>query len=102
MYYIYEHQHRPDGITNVADPVARMTEQSATSYFHRRISDMSMTDLYTSVAIYLADDNLRKIDHKIVKTLWTPPEPEPEPTPEDPPVTEPEPTPDPVPDPELV
>ena len=75
MYYIFELQHRPDGIINVVPTEARSTIQMARSHYHDRCSKMSATTLYTSVALYLCDENLRKIDHDIVETMYVNPNP---------------------------
>ena len=70
MFYIFELQHRPDGIVNVVPTEARSSLQMAKSYYHDRFSKMSATTLYTSVALYLCDENLIKIDHDIVDTMY--------------------------------
>lgn len=76
MYYIIENQHRPDGIINHSTE-SRESLNSAKSLYHERFSKMSMTTLYKSVALLLVDDNLNKIDHDIVETMY---KPEPQPT----------------------
>lgn len=69
MYFIIENQTRPDGIVNTTT-VARENINSAVSYYHDRFSKMSMTELYPSVALLLVDENLNKIDHAIVHTMY--------------------------------
>lgn len=86
MYYIFEAQHRDDGIINMLDVVTRSNLQMAKSYYHDRYSKMSATKLYPSVSLLLTDENLRKIEWEgNIETMYKPPEPEPE----EPEVTEP-------------
>ena len=73
MYYIFEIQHRTDGINNVQQIVGRTTLNSALSYYHERFSKMTMNEEFTSVALYLCDENFNKIDHAIVTTMYKPP-----------------------------
>lgn len=69
MFFIIENQTRADGIVNTTT-TARENLNSALSYYHERFSKMSMTDLYPSVALLLVDENLNKIDHAIVRTMY--------------------------------
>lgn len=69
MYYIVEHQTRPDGVVNVSE-TAKATFASALSYYHERYSKMVMTELYTSVSIMLVDADLTVIQHDTIKTLY--------------------------------
>ena len=71
MYYIIEHQTRPDGVVNTSE-TARSTFASALSYYHERYSKMVMTDLYTSVSIMLVDDDLNVIQHDTIATQYKP------------------------------
>lgn len=73
MYYIIEHQHRPDGIVNTTE-TARENINSALSLYHERFAKMAMTELYTSVALLLVDENLNKVEHHIVQTMYHEPE----------------------------
>lgn len=79
MYYIFEAQHRDDGIINMLDVITRSNLQMAKSYYHDRYSKMSATNLYPSVSLLLTDENLRKIEWEgNIETMYKPPEPEPE------------------------
>lgn len=69
MYFIIENQKRDDGVVNTST-VSRENLNSALSYYHERFSKMSMTELYTSVALLLCDENLNKVDHAIIKTMY--------------------------------
>lgn len=69
MYFIIENQTRPDGTINTSTTV-RENINSALSYYHERFSKMSMTELYTSVALLLADSDLREVEHSIVNTMY--------------------------------
>lgn len=69
MYTITENQFRPDGVINTIRET-RQTLNSAMSYFHDRVSKMYMTELFTSVAISVCDENLAEIDRKIVPTMY--------------------------------
>lgn len=73
MYYIFELQKRPDGVINVKDTVARTTINSANSYYHERFSKMAMNTEFVSVSLLLTDENLNKVEHHIVKTMYVPP-----------------------------
>lgn len=77
MYLIMETQFRPDGIVNVQPVETRQTINSAISYFAERRSKMSMTELYTSVALSILDENLAEVERKIVKTMYKEPTEEP-------------------------
>lgn len=76
-YFIFEHQTRPDCVINVVPETSRSTFASALSYYYDRYSKMVMTDLYTSVSIMLADENLNVIKHDTLQTLYVPPVEEP-------------------------
>lgn len=77
MYYIIENQTREDGQVNTST-TGRETINSALSYYHERFSKMTMTELYPSVALLLVDENLNKVDHAIITTMYKEPIPEPE------------------------
>jgi len=76
MFYIIEHQIRPDGIVNVSE-TAKTTFATALSYYYDRMSKMVVTDLYVSVSIMLTDENLNVIKHDTLDTLYVPPVEEP-------------------------
>lgn len=96
MYYVIEHQIRPDGVVNVSE-VGRTTFAAALSYYYERKSKLVMSEVFVSAHLMLVDETLftYKFDH--IKTLYVPQpeveepkdEPTPEPTPE--PETEAEP-----------
>lgn len=68
MFYIIENQIRKDGIVNNIVTV-RQNINSAEAYYHERYSKMSMNEEFVSVALLLADEYLRKIEHSVVKTM---------------------------------
>lgn len=69
MYYILEHQKRPDGQVNVSE-TARSNYNLALSYYHDRYSKMCVTDLYEYVALSLVDEQLNVAKHDVVNTLY--------------------------------
>ena len=69
MYYIIEHQTRPDGVVNIFE-TARATFASALSYYHERYSKMVMTELYTSVSLMLVDADLNVVQHDTIATQY--------------------------------
>lgn len=73
MYYIYEHQTRPDGQVNIQPVVARTSFASGLSYYYERLSKMTATTLFTSVSVMLVDANLVVLEKKTVDTLYEPP-----------------------------
>lgn len=70
MYYILEHQVRPDGVVNVVAEVSRSTRNTALSYFFDRCAKMSATELYKSVHVMLVDDNLNVIEKRDIETAY--------------------------------
>lgn len=60
MYYIIEHQIKPNGEVNVSE-TARSSFSSALSYYYERCSKMSVTELFKSVYIMLVDEQLNAI-----------------------------------------
>lgn len=70
MYYIIEHQVRPDGMVNVLSEVARSTRNTALSYYFDRCSKMSATELFKSVHIMLVDDMLNVIEKRDIETAY--------------------------------
>lgn len=75
MFYILEHQVRPDGVVNTLAEVARTTFAMAYSYFYDRCSKMSANEQFKSVHIMLVDDKLAVIDHKVIVTSYVEPAP---------------------------
>lgn len=55
-YYIYETQNRPDGVTNLVDPVSRQSLASGASYYYSRCSKASANESFVSVAVYMMDN----------------------------------------------
>lgn len=72
MFYIIEHQVRPDGVVNTSE-VARQDEASALSYYYERYSKMVMTELYPAVSLLMTDQDLNVIKHDSLVTRWHPP-----------------------------
>lgn len=75
MYYIIEHQIRPDGEVNVSE-TARSSFSSALSYYYERCSKMVVTDLFKSVHIMLVDEKLNNIKKDNLQTAYIEPEAE--------------------------
>lgn len=69
MYFIIEHQTRPDGVVNTSE-TAKQSFAAALSYYHERYSKMVMTELYTAVSLLLVDTNLNTIQHDTIETLY--------------------------------
>ena len=69
MYYIIEHQTRPDGVVNVSE-TSKATFASALSYYHERYSKMVVTELYTSVSLMLVDADLNVVQHDTIATQF--------------------------------
>lgn len=81
MFYIIEHDIRPDGTVNTSE-VGRSTEAMARSFYYERYSKMIVTDQFKSVALMLVDENLTIYEHNVIATQYVEPEPvieEPEP-----------------------
>lgn len=69
MYYVIEHDKRPDGLVNTSE-TARSTFASALSLFYDRASKMVVTDQFTSVSIMLVDEDLNVIEQKQIETQY--------------------------------
>ena len=69
MFFIIEHQTRPDGTINVSE-TSRSTLATALSLYHDRYSKMCATELFKSVSLMLVDDDLNVIQHDAIKTLY--------------------------------
>ncbi|MBQ0005085.1 MAG: hypothetical protein KBS68_04395 [Clostridiales bacterium] len=69
MYYIIEHQIRPDGIINTTE-TARSTYALAVSYYHERYSKMVVNEQFVSVALMLTDAELKVMEHAVVPTQY--------------------------------
>lgn len=68
-YFIIENHTRQDGIVETST-VSRATFASALSYYHERYSKMCVTELYKSVSLMLADENLSVIEQATIATQW--------------------------------
>lgn len=96
MYYVIEHDVRPDGVVNTSE-TGRTTFAAALSHYYERKSKLVMNTDFTSAHIMLVDETLVNYEFDHIKTLYVPKpeveepkdEPKPEPTPE--PETEAEP-----------
>lgn len=71
MYYIIEHQLRPDGIVNTSE-TGRSSLASAKSYYYERLSQMVVNEQFCSVALMLTDAELKVIEHAVIPTLYKP------------------------------
>ena len=69
MYYILEHQIKPNGEVNVSE-VARSSFSSALSYYYERCSKMVVTELFTSAYIMLVDEKLKVIKKDDLQTAY--------------------------------
>lgn len=69
MYYIIEHQIKPNGEVNVSE-IARSSFSSALSYYYERCSKMVVTDLFKSVHIMLTDETLSVIKKDDLTTAY--------------------------------
>lgn len=95
MYYIIEHQIRPDGVVNTSE-VGRAAFASALSHYYERKSKLVMNTDFTSAHLMLVKEDLTIERQAHIETLYTP-QPEPQPGVEEP---KDEPTPEPTPEPE--
>lgn len=75
MYFIIEHQTRPDGVINVSE-TSRQSFAAALSLYHERYSKMVMNEQFVSVSIMLVDADLNMIQHDTIETLYKPAEEE--------------------------
>lgn len=69
MFYVIEHQKRPDGIVNVSE-TARQTFASGLSLYHQRYSVACMSEQYTSVSLMFVDEDLNVIERATIETLY--------------------------------
>ena len=72
MYYIIEHDKKPDGSINVSE-IGRATEATARSYYFERYSKMLVTEQFKSVALMLVDEDLNVLIRHIVETQYKEP-----------------------------
>lgn len=71
MYFIIEHQTRPDGVVNISE-TARSSFASALSLYHERYSKLCVTDQFTAAALMLVEEDLTVRLHDVVETLYKP------------------------------
>lgn len=69
MYYIIEHQIRPNGEVNVSE-TSRSSFSTALSYYYERCSKMVVTELYTSVHVMLVDEKLNVVKKDDLQTAY--------------------------------
>ena len=64
MYYVIEHQIRPDGVVNTSE-TGRSTPALALSLYYDRASKLVVNENFTSAHIMLVDESLNviKADH---------------------------------------
>ena len=72
MFYIIEHDIKPDGTVNVSE-VGRSTESMAKSYYYERYSKMLVTETFKKVALMLVDENLTIYEHSVITTQYVEP-----------------------------
>lgn len=73
MYYIIEHDIRPDGIVNTSE-TGRSTFASALSYYYDRQSKLVMNTDFVSAHLMLVEENLAIVKQDDVETQYTAPE----------------------------
>jgi len=69
MYYIIEHQIRPDGVVNTTE-TGRSTFAGGVSLYHERYSKMAVNTEFTAVALMLTDEKLNVIEQAVVDTSY--------------------------------
>jgi hypothetical protein len=70
MYYVIKLENRPDGITN-STMESRQAFATAMSLFYSWASTASATELFTSVALTVMDNNGEIIENKLIPTAYT-------------------------------
>lgn len=73
MFYVIEHDKRPDGVVNVSE-TARSTFAGALSLYHERYSKMVVSEQFPCVALALVDEELNVIEHATIETQYSPEE----------------------------
>ena len=71
MYYIIEHDIRPDGIVNTSE-TGRSTFASALSFYYSRQSKLVMDTTFVSAHLMLVEENLAIVKQDDVETLYQP------------------------------
>lgn len=75
MYYIIEHDIRPDGIVNTSE-TGRSTFALALSFYYDRASKLVVNEAFTSAHIMLVDDSLNVVKADHLQTAYVEPETE--------------------------
>jgi len=71
MYYVIEHQKRPDGVVNTTE-TARSSYALGQSYYYERLSKMIVNTAFVSVSIMFVDEDLNVFMNETVKTAYVP------------------------------
>lgn len=69
MFYVIKLENRPDGVTN-STMEARQAFATAMSLFYSWASTASATELFTSVALTVMDNNGEIIENKLISTAY--------------------------------
>lgn len=73
MYYIIEHDIRPDGIVNTSE-TGRSTFASALSFYYDRQSKLVLNTDFVSAHLMLVEENLAIVKQDDVETQYKAPE----------------------------
>lgn len=73
MYYIIEHDIRPDGVVNTSE-TGRSTFASALSFYYDRQSKLVMDTTFVSAHLMLVEENLAIVKQDDVETQYKEPE----------------------------
>ena len=73
MYYIIEHDIRPDGVVNTSE-TGRSSFASALSFYYDRQSKLVMNTDFVSAHLMLVEENLAIVKQDDVETQYTAPE----------------------------
>ena len=71
-YMIIKQENRPDGVTNRTTE-GRNSFATAMSLFYSWASTASATELFTSVALTVIDNEANVIENKLIPTAYVPP-----------------------------
>ena len=71
-YMIIKQENRPDGVTNRTTE-GRNSFATAMSLFYSSASTASATELFTSVALTVIDNEANVIENKLIPTAYVPP-----------------------------
>lgn len=69
MYYIIEHDIRPDGVVNTSE-TGRSTFALALSYYYDRASKLVVNDAFVSSHLMLVDESLNVVKSDHLETLY--------------------------------